>query len=69
LEVTVSEAPPVATVPAAPAVPASDFNGTSAAPASVVSSPATVIPEPGTMLAGLGVLTYFLLKSGRRSRA
>ena len=69
MEVTASDAPAADTAPAAPAVPASDFNGTSAAPASVVSNPAVVVPEPGTMFAGLGVLTYLLLKSGRRSRA
>jgi hypothetical protein len=69
LELTVSETAPAETVPAAPAVPASDFNSTSAAPAAVVSNPSVAVPEPGTMFAGLGVLTYFLLKSGRRSRA
>ena len=69
LELTVSEAAPAETAPVAPAVPASDFNGTSAAPAAVVSNPGVAVPEPGTMFAGLGVLTYFLLKSGRRSRA
>ena len=67
LEVTVSDAP-VSTVESTPAVPASDFNGTSATPAVVKSNPAVVIPEPGTMFAGLGVLTYFLLKPARRSR-
>jgi hypothetical protein len=69
LDLTVSDTAPAETAPVAPAVPASDFNGTSAAPAAVVSNPAVVVPEPGTMFAGLGVLTYFLLKSGRRSRA
>jgi hypothetical protein len=68
MELTVSDTAPVETAPVAPAVPASDFNGTSTAPAAVVSNPAVVVPEPGTMFAGLGVLTYFLLKSGRRSR-
>jgi hypothetical protein len=69
IELTVSDTAPAETAPAAPAAPASDFNGTSAAPAAVVSNPAVVVPEPGTMFAGLGVLTYFLLKTGRRSRA
>ena len=69
MELTVSDTAPAETAPVAPVVPASDFNGTSAAPAAVVSNPAVVVPEPGTMFAGLGVLTYFLLKSGRRSRA
>jgi hypothetical protein len=66
IEVTESEA---AAVETAPAVPASDFNATSAAPAAVVRTTSVAVPEPGTMFAGLGVLTYFLLKSGRRSRA
>jgi hypothetical protein len=73
LEPIVNEAAQVDTAPATPAAPASDFSSTStsasAAPAVVVSNPAVVVPEPGTMFAGLGVLTYFLLKSGRRTRA
>jgi hypothetical protein len=69
LELTASETAPAETAPGAPAVPASDFNSTSAVPAAVVSNPSVAVPEPGTMFAGLGVLTYFLLKSGRRSRA
>lgn len=70
IEVTESDAPPVEATQAAPAVPASDFNGTSSAPAEVKVNPErVVVPEPGTIFAGLGVLTYLLLKSGRRSRA
>jgi hypothetical protein len=69
LDLTVSETAQVESTPVTPAVPASDFNATSAVPAAVVRNPSVAVPEPGTMFAGLGVLTYFLLKSGRRSRA
>lgn len=63
LDVTVSDAPA-----AEPVVPASDFNETSVSTDAVVSRPFVVMPEPGTMLAGLGILTYLLLKPGRRSQ-
>jgi hypothetical protein len=64
VDVTVSDAPA-----AEAAVPASDFSETSVSPDVVVSSPFVVMPEPGTLLAGLGILTYLLLKPGRRSRS
>ena len=72
MEVTESDTAPAEMAPAAPAVPASDFNGSTASAVStavVVNPQQVVIPEPGTMFAGLGVLTYLLLKPARRSRA
>ena len=63
MDVTISDAPTAEAV-----VPASDFSGTGVSTDEVVSRPFVVMPEPGTMLAGLGILTYLLIKPGRQSR-
>jgi hypothetical protein len=48
-----------------PVVPPSDFYAVTVAPSVIRGN--TPVPEPGTMFAGIGVLTYLIFKSGRRS--
>jgi len=72
MDVTVRDTPVVESVPAAPVVPASDFNNYGATPSAISGSPFVLVPEPGNMVAGLAgfaVLAYFLFRPGRRTRA
>jgi len=64
MELTVSETPAPA-VESAPVIPASDFNAVSVAPSVIRGN--IPVPEPGTLFAGIGVLAYLVLKTGRRS--